>query len=294
MSDAITVFLGIIFEATPFILLGVCISTLLHFFIKDETLLKFLPKNPFLGVLAGACFGFLFPVCECGNIPVARRLLQKKVPPYMVTTFLLAAPVCNPIVIFSTMVAFKDQPEMVWLRVGLSLLIACIIGLLFSRAKDPSELIHVHSDTHSHETCCMPHAHKHSIQEIFVNIAKEFVEMMSILIIGSLFAAFIQIILPRNLITTLGSGPVLSILCMMLLAAVISICSTVDAFFALSYTATFTSSSVLAFLIFGPMIDIKTIIMMRGIYKKRSILWITTLSALLTFAITLFMNLHIS
>ncbi|MFN7160554.1 MAG: permease [Candidatus Gracilibacteria bacterium] len=294
MSDAVTVFLGIIFEATPFILLGVIISSILHLFIKDETILRLIPKNPFLGVLASACFGFLFPVCECGNIPVAKRLLQKNVPPFMVTTFLLAAPVFNPIVIFSTMVAFKDQPEMVWMRVGFSLLIACSIGLLMSRIKNPSELIVASAQHHNSASCCSTKKHRHSLKEIFPNIAKEFLEMMSILILGAFIAAVVQGILPRNFITAVGNGPILSIICMMLLAAVISICSTVDAFFALSYTAAFTSPSILAFLIFGPMIDIKTIIMLRGIYKGKTIFWITILTGLMTLAITLFMNLHIS
>lgn len=294
MQDAVTVFLGIIFEATPFILLGVLISSILHIFIKDETILRLIPKHPLLGVLAGACVGFLFPVCECGNIPVAKRLLKKHVPPYIVTTFLLAAPVCNPIVIFSTIVAFKDQPEMVWMRVGFSLLIACIIGLLMSLSKNPADLIVVTPDQHDHDSCCTTHSPKVSLRELFPNIAKEFIEMMSILIIGAGIAAVVQGLLPRTFITTIGNGPVLSVLCMMLLAAVISICSTVDAFFALSYTSSFTSPSLLAFLIFGPMIDIKTIIMLRGIYKGKTIFWITALSALMTMAITLFMNLHIS
>lgn len=114
---AFTLFLSLLVEAIPFLLLGVLLSSGLLFLIDEKQLITRLPKNPLLGSVVGSCIGFLFPVCECGNIPVARRLLLKRVSPSVAISFLLAAPTINPIVIWSTWVAFGNQPQIVIFRV---------------------------------------------------------------------------------------------------------------------------------------------------------------------------------
>ena len=136
LNNAFTIFLSLLVEAMPFLLLGVLLSGLLLLFVDERKLIAILPKNPILGSLVGSCIGFLFPVCECGNVPVARRLLMQGAPTSVAVGFLLAAPTINPIVVFSTWVAFRDQPEIVVLRVGFSLLIATIIGCVFSTQVD--------------------------------------------------------------------------------------------------------------------------------------------------------------
>ncbi|MEO1132648.1 MAG: permease, partial [Cyanobacteria bacterium J06639_1] len=112
-QDGVTLFLGIVVEAIPFLLLGVLLSGLLSMFASEEQLLKWLPEQPWLQSLAGGMLGFFFPVCECGNVAVARRLILKGIPPHVAIAFLLAAPVFNPVVIFATWVAFRFQPEIV-------------------------------------------------------------------------------------------------------------------------------------------------------------------------------------
>ena len=124
-------------------------------------------------------------------------------------------------------------------------------------------------------------------QLFFTNLLQEFSELGGMLIFGSAIAAIIQVFVPREIILGLGQGTITSIMAMMLLAAIVSICSTVDSFFALSFAATFTSGSLLAFLVFGPTIDIKSIGLMASIFKPKIIIYIFTLVAQLTFIFTL-------
>jgi hypothetical protein len=126
------------------------------------------------------------------------------------------------------------------------------------------------------------------------NTVQELRELGGVLVLGSAIAAVVQVAVPREIILSLGQGPVTSILAMMLLAVVVSICSTVDAFFALAFASTFTSGALLAFLVFGPMIDLKALGLMLSVFKGRAILYMFALAAQLTFLLTLFVNLHIS
>jgi hypothetical protein len=126
------------------------------------------------------------------------------------------------------------------------------------------------------------------------NVVQEFRELGGILIIGSAIAAIVQVSMPRELILSLGQGPVTSIVAMMTLATVVSICSTVDSFFALSFASTFTTGSLLAFLVFGPMIDLKNFALLLTVFRSRAILYIFALAGLMTFLLALLMNLYIS
>jgi uncharacterized protein len=126
-NSAFTLFLSLLVEAMPFLILGVLFSGILQFFVSEKWLLRWMPKNALLGAFVGSCIGFLFPVCECGNIPVARRLLMQGVPSPVAIGFLLAAPTINPIVFWVTWTAFRDQPEILFYRIGISLLIATVV-----------------------------------------------------------------------------------------------------------------------------------------------------------------------
>lgn len=281
LHDAFIVFMGILIEATPFVLLGVLISALLKRFLKTETLLKWIPKNRVFSVAMASTLGFFLPVCECGNIPVARRLLSKGAPLSFVVSFLLSAPVFNPIVIISTMVAFPNQPWMLALRVGFTLCIAMSVGLIFSLEKNASSLLSrgaLPKQTHG----------AHSFEKTLIH---EFFEMTGVLILGAFIASLFQIILPRELLLNLGQGPLISILAMMFLAILVCICSNVDAFFALSYTNTFTTGSILAFLVLGPMIDLKMWFMLRSILNTKAIVWMSILVISMTTFLTLFVNI---
>ncbi|MEH2294962.1 permease [Nostoc sp.] len=346
LNNGFTLFLSLLVEAMPFLLLGVLFSSLLLFFVDERKLVEKMPKNPLLGALVGSMIGFLFPVCECGNVPVARRFLIQGVPTPVAIGFLLAAPTINPIVIWSTWTAFRDQPEIVVLRVVFSLVIATIIGYVFSFQKDLNPILQpaiarymkfnppaqpetkrrgkhyevqqeatvpniLQSGTYilggkagiplridanlipptSNSTSNKPLADK--LRLVVDNSIQEFRELGGIMVIGSAIAAAIQILAPREWILSLGAGPITSIVVMLILAVVVSICSTVDSFFALSFASTFSSGSLLAFLVFGPMIDIKGIGLLLSIFKPKTVFYLFALAAQLTFVFTLFLNLHV-
>jgi len=350
LNNAFTLFLSLLVEAIPFLLLGVLFSGLLLGFVDERKLVSRIPRNPLLGALMGSSIGFLFPVCECGNVPVARRLLMQGVPAPAAIGFLLAAPTINPVVIWATWTAFRDQPEIVVLRVVFSLSIATIIGWVFSAQKDLRPLLQpsvaraiplpkpecsekdlVQANTQlllqsgtfmlgqpggavpiesllqddwkrlqtsktektSKRSSMFHRVSKERLGLVLDTMVQELRELGGVLVIGSAIAAIIQVGAPRELILNLGQGPVSSILAMLLLGAVVSICSTVDAFFALSFASTFTSGSLLAFLVFGPMIDLKGIGLMLSIFKGRAVVYLIVLAAQLTFLMTLGVNLHL-
>jgi uncharacterized protein len=333
-NSGLTVFLSLIVEAIPFLLLGVFASSMLLLFVDEHRLIALMPKNPFLGAIAGGLMGCLFPVCECGNVPVARRLLLQGVPIPVAISFLLAAPTINPIVIWATWTAFRDQPEIVLLRVVFSLAIAIIVGWVFSIEPDfrpflqpalsrwmpapvmaqltdtpallqsgtfildrPGQPISLDSFSATVFSPATPKAKvpwRDRLPLLLENMVKELRELGGVLVLGSLIAAIIQVAVPREWILSVGQGPVTSVVAMMILGGVISICSTVDSFFALSFASTFTSGALLAFLVFGPMFDLKSLGLLLTVFRPRTIVYLVGLVVQLTLILTLFVNLHVS
>jgi uncharacterized protein len=333
-NSGLTVFLSLIVEAIPFLLLGVFASSLLLLFVDEQRLIAAMPKNPLLGAIAGSLLGCLFPVCECGNVPVARRLLLQGVPVPVAISFLLAAPTINPIVIWATWTAFRDQPEIVVLRVVFSLAIAIIVGWVFSIEPDfrpflqpalsrwmpaprvaqqfdtpallqsgtfildrPGQPISLDSFTATAFSSIAPKPNipwRDRLPLLLENMVKELRELGGVLVLGSLIAAIIQVAVPREWILSVGQGSVTSVLAMMILGGVISICSTVDSFFALSFASTFTSGALLAFLVFGPMFDLKSVGLLLTVFRPRTMVYLVGLVVQLTLILTLFVNLHVS
>lgn len=333
LNQGLTLFLSLLVEAVPFLLLGVGLSSLLAVFVDERRLIAWMPRHPILAALSGSLFGCLFPVCECGNVPVARRLLMQGAPTALAIGFLIAAPTVNPIVFWATWVAFRDYPSMVMWRIVLTILIAVVIACVFSVQKDlrpflqptiarylaePSSasltdkppyllqkgsfLLQSDGIVPLKSSLELPQRQPASFKQPWSEKGRSLLEMMmqefrelgAVLILGSAIAATVQVAIPREWILALGQGPVTSILAMMTLAWVVSICSTVDSFFALSFASLFTSGSLLAFLVFGPMIDLKNISLLLTTFKSRAVLYLFILAAQLTFVLTLAVNLYTS
>ena len=300
LQDAVTIFMGVLLGAMPFILFGVLVSAALAHFVKEERLIKLIPRNRLLALVMACLVGFLFPVCECGNIPVARRLIAKGVPANVAITFLLAAPVFNPITIASTWAAFSFMPEILIFRVLFTFIIAVSIGLVFSRAESLNELLVTEKVAHQHKGDCddCDHYHVHysenRIWSFIRSVGEEFFEMMSALIFGAMMAALIQTFVPREIILSIGQSGFASILAMIFLAGIISVCSSVDAFIALSYAGTFTNGSILAFLVFGPMIDLKSIWMLKTTFRWKAIVYLVLMTGLMTILLTTFYNFYLN
>ncbi|MFZ2487596.1 MAG: permease [Anaerolineae bacterium] len=292
----VTIFLGIFIEAAPFLLAGALVSGFLEIFLSRETLLRLAPRRPVLAALTGASLGLVFPVCECGVVPVTRRLYQKGLPMPVGIAFLLAAPVINPVVILSTLSAFGWGP-ILWGRIGFTFLIAFLIGLIFQRATraetfTPALLQHMQEA----ETCALPDAVQSSwrarVPHALAAAGDDFLDMARYLVIGSLLAAAMQTIVPQSALLAIGTNPVTSVLAMLLLAFVLSICSTVDAFVALAFVGMFTPASILAFLVFGPMVDIKSTSMFLGVFQRRKVAYLVLLPALMVLLLGVYLNLN--
>jgi uncharacterized membrane protein YraQ (UPF0718 family) len=285
-----TVFLGIFIEALPYLLIGTLISGIVEVFVDREQIIRFVSNRALRAAVTGALMGLVFPVCECGVIPLARRLFHKGLPLSAGVAFLLAAPVLNPIVIFSTAAAFGWGPMLLW-RVGFTLLIAVIVGLVFSIEQNPSSVLTgflslSHDHTH-HE----PHASfREKIQDALIICADEFFEMGRYLIIGAILAATLQTFIPQTALLSVGSGPVVSVLIMQALAVTLSICSTVDAFVALGFVGTFSFGSILSFLVFGPMVDIKSMFMYLQVFRRRPVAYLVFLPFLMSLLIGIAFN----
>src|SRR5215203_3345323 len=316
LQDFTTLSLSIVVEALPFVILGALVSVIVRLFAPTQRILRLLPKRPLLRRLSISLFGTFMPVCECGNVPVARGLVIRGLSVAESTTFLLAAPIINPVTLLATSQAFRLDPSIVWIRMAGGLLIANLVGGLIALYKDQMELVskgfyntlcqvgtadelhhHDHHDYehHDHEHHD-DHDHNHASnrwdqwQEGIVIFRDEVSLMLKVLCLGALIAGATQVFVPRDVLTSLGSDPFLSILAMIALAFIISICANVDAFFALAYSNTFTIGSIVAFLVFGPMIDIKMLTMMRTTYKVRLLAMITLVVTLTSILIGLVVN----
>ncbi|MCY8929984.1 permease [Bacillus subtilis] len=268
-----SIFISILIEAIPFILIGVILSGIIQMFVSEEMIARLMPKNRFLAVLFGALAGVLFPACECGIIPITRRLLLKGVPLHAGVAFMLTAPIINPIVLFSTYIAFGNRWSVVFYRGGLALAVSLIIGVILSYQFKDNQLLKPDEPGHHH------HHHGTLLQKLGGTLRHAIDEFFSVgkyLIIGAFIAAAMQTYVKTSTLLAIGQNDVSSSLVMMGLAFVLSLCSEVDAFIASSFSSTFSLGSLIAFLVFGAMVDIKNLLMMLAAFKKRFVFLLIT------------------
>jgi uncharacterized membrane protein YraQ (UPF0718 family) len=271
-----TIFLSIIIEAVPFVLIGVFVSAVIQVFISEDAIARIIPKSTLSGIVLAGLMGLIFPVCECGIVPVARRLMKKGVPATMGIAFLLAVPIVNPVVMAGTYYAFGDI-KVAALRAGAGFIAAVTVALLLARSLKESPLAASADEVCETEgTCGCGHEHHHheengpwqKIMETLTHAGDEFFQMGKYLIIGAVLAATLQSAVYRDVLTSVGQSPVPSTLSMMGLAYGLSLCSEADAFIAATFVKSFTLPSILAFLIYGPMLDIKQTMMLMTTFKR--------------------------
>ena len=285
VQDFITLSLGVIIEALPFVMLGLFFSIIVRLWLPHDWLLKYLPKQPFLRRALISLLGVFMPVCECGNVPLARGLLAKGLTPAESLTFLLAAPILNPVTIITTQQAFSDDNTVLIARILGGFLIANLIGWIYSSTRQDAmlrpEFIAI---------CKEKKDNSNRLVEALNFFKHETRSMMPALVIGAMVAGLIQVVVPRETILLLGNSPAWSVLVMAVLAFVVSICSSVDAFFALAFRGSFTSGSLVSFLTFGPMIDVKMLSLMRTTYRRIILLQVSLLVFLMSMLIGLVVN----
>jgi hypothetical protein len=278
-------FLALAFEGLPFVLVGALISGFIAAFVPSRVITRFLPKNRFLATLVSGLLGLIFPVCECGVVPVVRRLLDKGLPLSCGITYMLASPIVNPLVAISTYAAFRAQQP--GLNTGIRLisgyLVAVIVGLAVSRL-DPARLLAgqaVPSRTRRRTVlsiATMPDSPEATrgvsvIQRVIgaVQLASDdFIDTAIYFMIGAAVASVFNTAIDQRIILPLASSPVLSVIAMMVIAGILTLCSTSDAFIAATFTA-FPIPARMAFLIFGPMFDFKLLFLYSALLKKRTV-----------------------
>lgn len=294
-QDTLTLAMSVIIESVPFVLLGILLSSVVQVWLPHGLIARRLPRQPVLRRACISLLGMFFPVCECGNVPLARGFLVGGFTVPESITFLLAAPILNPITIITTHQAFGWDNGILLARLVGGFLIANVVGWLFSRHPDQQSLL----TARFRASCAVPatdggaHDHTHvrsrreRTTEIFV---RETSVIMPALFIGSLVAALTQVFVPRSVLLELGGNPVWSVLAMMGLAFIVAVCSNVDAFFVLSFGSTFMPGGIASFLTFGAMIDVKMLALMRTTFTTKTLVQMTAVVALMSAAIGLLVN----
>ena len=279
------IFLSIMIEALPFVLIGSIISGFIDVYITPDRVHAFLPQNKILRILFGTFVGFVFPSCECGIVPIVNRFLEKKVPTYTAVPFLATAPIINPIVLFATYTAFGNSVRFAFFRALGSILVALVLGIFWGFVVREPILKQDGKIDHSHDFSDKRGWAK--VGYALIQAIDEFFDMGRYLVFGCLFASFVQVYVPTYVLTRIGQNSLTAILLMMVLAFLLSLCSEADAFIGASLLASFGFAPVMAFLIIGPMIDIKNLLMMKNHFTNRFILQFISLITLVILAYSL-------
>ena len=286
LQDFLTFLISIVVEALPFVVLGIMVSVAVQVWLPEGWLLRRLPKCRWARQVTISLLGVFVPVCECGNVPLARGLLVQGLSASESLVFLLAAPVLNPVTIITTQQAFANDPVVLAGRMAGGFVIANVVGWVFMRRRR-DELL----QPNFIKTCQISrHIHERRWVRSLELFRYEASHMLPALLFGAAVAALVQVAVPREILLTLGSNPAWSIAAMLVLAFVISICSNVDAFFALAFKDTFTAGSLVSFLVFGPMIDIKLLSLMRTTYQPKVLMQVSLSVLLMAAAIGLGVN----
>ncbi len=289
ITDFFVLFGSVVVESLPFLVLGSLISAGIHVLVPSKSLLRWLPKRIGFKQLSILGIGFVFPVCECGNVPLSRSLIRKGLSVPDAVMLLVAAPILNPVTLITTHQAFRTEPIVLIGRIAGAVACALLVRLFLRKYTAASLLTPNFAATctaeHSHAT------HARSISQRCSSFALQFSQdlrsLFPALMLGSGVAAGLQVLVPRNTLLDIAATPLLAIGIMMLLAFVISICANVDAFFALALAGIFPVSAILAFLILGPIVDIKMLSLMRTSFSRQTMLAICIIVAITTLTISL-------
>lgn len=289
-QDGLTLALSVLIEALPFVILGVLLSIVVQVWLPADVIHRWLPQRAWARRAVLSLLGMFIPVCECGNVPFARGLMMRGLAPAEALTFLIAAPIVNPIVILTTHAAFGFDDGILVARLVGGYLIANLIGWIYSRHPSPDSLL----TQRFIDTCDrVTHEHGTPVRRSLTQFLVELRAVMPALVIGSALAGAVQVLIPRDVLLAIGSNPVLSILAMMALAMTVAICSNVDAFFALSFASTFSSGAIVAFLLVGPLVDVKMLALMRTTFTTRTLVGIVAVVLSASFMIGIGVNVFV-
>lgn len=288
LGDVVFAFLSILFEGAPYILVGTLLSGFIDAFLPARLLEKVLPKNRIFATVAAGFLGLVFPVCECAVVPVVRRLVQKGLPISCAMTYLLSAPIINPIVIVSTLTAFNNfkagEPNspldasnvtMMVARISLGYLVAVVFGLMMLRKK-PEDILRAEIAAGVQKTGegVAPEAERPfntKLVHAMRTAMRDFLDTAMYFAIGVMITSVFNTQVDQTKIQAVAGNDLLAVPSLMGLAYVLALCSTSDAFIA-APMATFSAGAKLAFLVFGPMLDVKLSFMYSAVFRRRFVI----------------------
>ncbi len=279
LSDGITLAASVVIESLPFVFLGISISIAVQLWVPARIMDAVIPRAGILRRAVLSLLGVVLPVCECGNVPLARGLMMRGFSVADSVTFLLAAPILNPVTLVTTYQAFGWSDGILVSRLVGGFVLANLVGWLVSLHPSPERML-----APQWAAACASSAgaarEPATPRRAATMFRDEVSAMLPALFLGAAVAGVIQVAVSRDTLTAIGGHPVLGILALMVLAVVIAICSNVDAFFALSLASTFSPGALVAFLVLGPMIDVKMLVMLSTTFRVRALAGITLVVAL--------------
>lgn len=285
------IFISMVLEALPFILIGAIVSSVIQMYISEDIVKKILPKSRILSIIIAACMGIVIPICECAIVPIARSLIKKGIPIAVAVVFMLTVPIVNPVVIASTFYAFADI-KVVLIRVLGGIICAIAIGLLIELLT--SKKSQVVNRTGEYENICDCGCesidyfyNKSKLRLCLEHANKEFSNILRYYIFGSFLSSLFIVIVKEEFLQNFSKGSILPIFIMMLLAFLLSLCSEADAFIARGFLDYFGVPAISAFLIFGPMLDLKNTIIIFSYFKKSFVFKLITTIVLIVLAFSI-------
>ena len=270
-----TVFVSLIMQAVPFLMAGTVLSAIIQIFVSEERLVRMFPKNGILAFFSAIFSGFFIPLCDCAVVPVAARLIKKGVSVPAAVTFMLASPIINPITIAATLYAFPERPEFAFIRVYLGITIALAVGIVLRFLPEKNSVLlknkfEVHcSCSHCDGASEVDGKVLNRIKSVLLHSSDEFFNVGRFLIVGAVVSSLVQVAFPKEWLTGLAGSPLATVVAMMLAAFLMSVCSTADAFIARSFATTVPMQGVMSFMVLGPLLDVKNVLMMTGCFTKR-------------------------
>ncbi len=309
-SIVISVFL----EASPFLVLGALLSALFEVYLPQGFIERYVPKGRLSGLAFGLSAGMLFPTCECGVVSIVRRFLRRGVPSHVAISYMLSAPVINPLVLTSTYIAFRGDIWMVLARVLMVAVTAAVIGLALSNInpllllREGRAYTELFDSRCSGDECIENHHANHGFFEmapgcgcgcearegsrlsvVLAHTASEFLDMGKYLILGALAVGSFHVLLPPEFLSLFETSTLLAIGGMMLMAVLLSVCSEADAFVAASFSS-FPKVAQLSFVTVGPMVDLKLIVMYGAVFHRRIALMLIIVPIFLIYLLSLLMQ----
>ena len=303
-GDFAKAFLSVLFEGAPFLLLGALISGFVDVFVSSERITKLLPSRPGPAIFLAAMLGLVFPICECGSVIIVRRFIRKGLPLAVATAYMLAAPIVSPIVALSTFKAYTGNNPvlMVCLRLGLGYSIAVLVALIVHQL--PRRLVAVQSGDMAKKRTGLsisPEAPDAPAPLDFSQIVAsaspwrkvmlaiqsataDFLDVAFFFVIGTAITSVFAVGVNREAIAPFAQSPFLSVVALMILAALLALCSTTDAFVAATQLTAFSPAAQLAFLLFGPVFDLKLFWLYGLVFRRRFVILLGLgLFAIITF-----------